>query len=114
MSDTVMETWSSIQMNSALCLVRHPEVRALARLEGCAARLSADSSFEARRSRRAPQDDRTNGTHPLQLRRFLQALQRFQNLFFSRHGRLALFFLFLDDLFGRVGHELLVAELGVD
>src|SRR5437899_13092333 len=34
MSDTVIETWSSIQMNSAPFMIRRPEVRALARLEG--------------------------------------------------------------------------------
>src|SRR5947208_2565368 len=53
-------------------------------------------------------------TEQTYLRRVLQPLQRFENLGLACHRRLALFLFFLDDLFGRVGHEFLVAELGVD
>ena len=45
---------------------------------------------------------------------FLQPLQRLENLGLARHRRLALFLFFLDDLFRRVGDELLVRKLGVD
>src|SRR6266436_5270330 len=47
-------------------------------------------------------------------RRVLQPLQRLENLLFLRNSSLALLFLFLDDLVGRVGDELLVGEFGVD
>src|SRR6478735_12472111 len=74
MSETVMDTWSNIKMNSAT---------------------------------RSPSSPRT-------LRRVPQSLQRLDDLGLAGHGRLALLFFFLDDLFRRVGDEFLVAELGVD
>src|SRR5262245_45253079 len=46
--------------------------------------------------------------------RLLQPLQRFLQLCLSRHCGFALFFLFFDDLFRRVGDEFFVGELGVD
>src|SRR5439155_1694168 len=48
------------------------------------------------------------------LRRHLQPLQRFLQFRLARYRRLALFLFFLHDLFGRVRHEFLVAEFGVD
>jgi hypothetical protein len=36
---------------------RHPEVRALASLEGCCSAQCSQPSFEARKKERAPQDD---------------------------------------------------------
>src|SRR5580704_2305893 len=48
------------------------------------------------------------------LRCVLQPLQRFEDLFLARHRSLALFLFFLDDLFARIGDELLIAKLGID
>src|SRR5258705_13246663 len=52
---------------------RHPEVRALARLEGWA---TDNSSFEARRRRLAPQDDDYHLSYDRGGRRRLTALRR--------------------------------------
>src|SRR5450631_2086902 len=64
MSDTVMETWSSMETEPLSCVFK--------------------------------------------------SLQRLNDSGFACHGRLALFFFLLDDLFLRVGDEFLVAQLGVD
>src|SRR3954469_11692141 len=48
------------------------------------------------------------------LRRGLQPLQRYYDVGLSRPRGLALFFLFLDDLFLRVGDEFLVGEFCID
>src|SRR4051794_18434497 len=99
-----METWSSIKVGSALFVIRHPEVRALARLEGRRPELWPHILRGSLRSH-LRMTDRT-----VSLRRVLQPLQRFEDLLLARHGRVTLLFFLFDDLFRRVGYEFFVAE----
>src|SRR3984893_6807593 len=96
-SDTVMETWSSIEhspLGSASSSLN--QTRRLAFLFEHLFRKPA-STFR---------DHALCGA--------LEPLQCIEDLGLARHGRVTLFFFFLDDFFRRVGDEFLVGKLGVD